>query len=43
MRRGEYLASCSQCGKLNQNVKIGRLFERVYGSRRLAEVTGRVS
>jgi MoaA/NifB/PqqE/SkfB family radical SAM enzyme len=41
MRRGDYLPSCSQCGKLNQNVKIGRAFAKAYGDERLAEVTGR--
>ncbi len=41
MRDGEYFESCGQCGKLNQNVKIARAFERAYGAARLYEVTGR--
>jgi MoaA/NifB/PqqE/SkfB family radical SAM enzyme len=41
MRRGEYFGSCNQCGKLNQNVKIGRAFARAYGEERLLRVTGR--
>ncbi len=41
MRRGDYLGSCNQCGKLNQNVKLGRRFAAAYGEARLAEVTGR--
>src|SRR5262249_2360695 len=28
-RRGDFLPSCSQCGKLNQNVKIARLLREV--------------
>lgn len=40
-RRGEYFDSCSQCGKVNQNVKLARRFAREYGERRLLEVTGR--
>jgi MoaA/NifB/PqqE/SkfB family radical SAM enzyme len=28
MRRGDYLPSCDQCGKLNQNVKIARALRR---------------
>jgi MoaA/NifB/PqqE/SkfB family radical SAM enzyme len=43
MRRGDYLGSCNQCGKLNQNVKLARRFEDVYGRPRLLEVTGRAS
>jgi hypothetical protein len=41
MRRGEYFPSCNQCGKLNQNVKIGRAFGRAFGEERLLRVTGR--
>ena len=41
MRRGEYFPSCNQCGKLNQNVKIGRAFGRAFGEERLRRVTGR--
>ncbi len=40
-RRGAYLASCGQCGKLNQNVKLARAFAAAYGEARLLEVTGR--
>lgn len=40
-RRGEYLPSCGQCGKLNQNVKLAERFERRFGTARLYEVTGR--
>jgi hypothetical protein len=32
MRAGDYLPSCAQCGKLNQNVKIARQL-RAYASR----------
>jgi MoaA/NifB/PqqE/SkfB family radical SAM enzyme len=41
MRRGDYLPSCAQCGKLNQNVAIGRTFAARYGAAALLEVTGR--
>lgn len=41
MRRGEYFASCDQCGKLNQNVKLAQRFAKAYGERRLRVVTGR--
>jgi len=41
MRRGDYLPGCSQCGKLNQNVKIAGHFADAYGAARLAQVTGR--
>ncbi|HTJ81296.1 MAG TPA: radical SAM protein [Polyangiaceae bacterium] len=40
-RRGDYFASCGQCGKLNQNVKLARRFEAAHGAARLYEVTGR--
>ena len=41
LRRGWYWASCAQCGKVNQNVKLGRRFAKAYGEVRLLEVTGR--
>ncbi len=41
MRAGDYLESCSQCGKLNQNVKWAERFALAYGPERLAEITGR--
>lgn len=40
-RAGEYFASCGQCGKLEQNVKLGRAFAARYGEARLFDVTGR--
>lgn len=40
-RRGDYLASCDQCGKLNENVKLSRRFQRRFGQERWHEVTGR--
>jgi MoaA/NifB/PqqE/SkfB family radical SAM enzyme len=41
MRRGDYLPSCSQCGKIVQNVKVGERFERAFGRARRLEVIGR--
>jgi MoaA/NifB/PqqE/SkfB family radical SAM enzyme len=41
MRRGDYLDSCDQCGKIAQNVKLARRFASTYGEARLREVTGR--
>ncbi len=41
LRGGRYFASCAQCGKLNQNVKLARRFGGAFGERRLLEVTGR--
>jgi MoaA/NifB/PqqE/SkfB family radical SAM enzyme len=41
MRRGDYFASCRQCGKFNQNVALSRAFADAYGDDRLREVTGR--
>lgn len=41
LRRGEYFASCRQCGKFNQNVRMGQRFAQVYGEDRLYEITGR--
>ncbi len=41
MRRGEYFASCGQCGKFNQNVALARRFEARHGRARLLAVTGR--
>lgn len=40
-RRGDYLASCAQCGKLNENVKLARRFAKRFGEARLLAVTGR--
>ncbi len=40
-RRGDYLESCNQCGKVNENVKLARRFEGRFGTDRLHEVTGR--
>ena len=42
LREGRYFPSCDQCGKLNQNVKLGRKFARLYGEDRLRQVTGQV-
>lgn len=39
-RRGDYLESCEQCGKLNENVKLSRRFKRRFGSERWQQVTG---
>lgn len=41
IRAGESFPGCSQCGKYNQNVALGRAFESRFGARRLLEVTGR--
>lgn len=41
MRRGEYLESCRQCGKVAQNVKLAERFEQAYGRDALLRVTGR--
>ena len=41
LRAGESFPGCVQCGKYNQNVALGRAFERRYGTERLLEVTGR--
>jgi len=40
-RKGDYLESCNQCGKINENVKLSRRFERRFGTERLHQVTGR--
>jgi MoaA/NifB/PqqE/SkfB family radical SAM enzyme len=40
-RAGQYLESCKQCGKLNQNVKLARAFEARFGRESLLAVTGR--
>jgi MoaA/NifB/PqqE/SkfB family radical SAM enzyme len=40
--RGDYLESCRQCGKFNQNVKLSNAFARKYGELKLLEATGRV-
>jgi hypothetical protein len=41
LRRGDYLPSCAPCGKLNQNVKIGRRLAATFGEATLRRVTGR--
>ncbi len=41
MRAGDYLPSCRQCGKFNQNVKLSERFRAVYGERRWRECSGR--
>jgi MoaA/NifB/PqqE/SkfB family radical SAM enzyme len=41
MREGRYYASCRQCGKVNQNVKLADKFKKRYGEARYLEVTGR--
>ena len=41
MRSGRYLASCFQCGKLNQNEKLSRRFRATFGDAAWHEVTGR--
>lgn len=41
MRAGDYFASCSQCGKVNQNVKLAARFAKAFGEEALHEVTGR--
>jgi MoaA/NifB/PqqE/SkfB family radical SAM enzyme len=41
LMRGEYYASCSQCGKLNQNVKIGRKVREKLGDEVYLARTGR--
>lgn len=40
MRDGDYLPSCRQCGKVVQNVKLGKAFAKRFGPERLAAVTG---
>ena len=40
MRRGDYFDSCSQCGKIAQNVKLRARFEAAYGPERARDVTG---
>lgn len=40
MRRGDYLESCSQCGKIAQNAKLRARFEAAFGEARAREVTG---
>jgi MoaA/NifB/PqqE/SkfB family radical SAM enzyme len=40
-RRGDYFETCSQCGKLNQNVKLAERFESVFGRDKRLAVTGR--
>lgn len=41
MREGRYLASCFQCGKINQNEKLSRRFREQFGDVTWREVTGR--
>lgn len=43
LMRGDYYPSCSQCGKLNQNVKIGQKVRRDYGEQVFLERIGRGS
>lgn len=40
LRGGDYLAGCDQCGKVNQNVKLGRRFAKAFGEPRLRQVIG---
>ena len=41
LMEGEYFSSCAQCGKLNQNVKIGRKVREKLGDALYLERTGR--
>ena len=41
MREGRYLASCFQCGKINQNEKLSRRFREQFGDVAWRDVTGR--
>ena len=41
LRRGELSEGCRQCGKVNQNVQIGRRIAERYGDDVLRAVTGR--
>lgn len=41
MRRGEYLASCRQCGKFNQNLTWSERVREHHGERLWLEMTGR--
>ena len=41
MRKGRYLASCFQCGKVNQNEKLSRRFREQFGDLAWRNVTGR--
>ena len=40
LRRGDYFPGCHQCGKVNQNVKIGQRFATLFGEQRRREITG---
>lgn len=41
LMRGEYYPSCLQCGKLNQNLKIGQKVRKCYGEQVFLERIGR--
>lgn len=41
MRRGDYLPSCRQCGKFNQNLTWSERVREHHGERRWLELTGR--
>jgi len=41
LRRGDYFASCRQCGKLEQNVRIGEQLEAARGREAVLAATGR--
>lgn len=41
LRAGHYFASCSQCGKFNQNVKLSARFRELHGDERWLAATGR--
>ena len=40
LREGRYFAACRRCGKLNQNLKVGRRFAARYGEERRRQVCG---
>lgn len=40
LRQGDYFPGCHQCGKLNQNVKIGQRFAKAFGEERRRAITG---
>lgn len=41
LRQGQYWPACRRCGKLNQNLKVGRRFAAVYGEERRRQICGR--